>query len=79
MTGGQLLERGQYHVSPYRYIGLSLLQYIDIRLGNVKWNRRPTIINKETDKFSYKRRSVLTFLGFRQDLFSEMRLPAELN
>ena len=28
-----ILELGQYHVSPYRYIGLSLLQCIDVLPG----------------------------------------------
>ena len=30
-------------------------------------------------KFSCKKSNMLMFLGFRQDLFSEIRSPAELN
>jgi len=54
-----------------------------------KWSRRP---KKETARklmnyiynccgyiYSYKESNILTVLGFKQDLFSEMRITAELN
>ena len=44
---------------------------------NNKENLRNCTQNCSVYKFSYKKSNMLTFLGFRQDLFSEIRSPAE--
>ena len=46
---------------------------------NNKENLRNCTQNCSVYKFSYKKSNMLMFLGFRQDLFSEIRSPAELN